>query len=30
MNNITWGDNKGTSYYETVAGGGGAVCYFWF
>ena len=26
MNNITWGDNKATSYYETVAGGAGAVC----
>lgn len=27
MNNITWGDNKATSYsyYETVAGGAGAV-----
>ncbi|CAF1096220.1 unnamed protein product [Rotaria sp. Silwood1] len=24
MNNITWGDNKATSYYETVAGGAGA------
>ncbi|CAF5042479.1 unnamed protein product, partial [Rotaria sp. Silwood1] len=23
-NNITWGDNKATSYYETVAGGAGA------
>jgi len=30
MNNITWGDNKATSYYETVAGGAGAVCHFWF
>lgn len=27
MNNITWGDNKATSYYETVAGGAGAVGY---
>ena len=26
MNNITWGDNKAMSYYETVAGGAGAVC----
>lgn len=25
MNNITWGDDKATSYYETVAGGAGAV-----
>jgi N-methylhydantoinase B/oxoprolinase/acetone carboxylase alpha subunit len=25
MNNITWSDNKATSYYETVAGGVGAV-----
>jgi N-methylhydantoinase B/oxoprolinase/acetone carboxylase alpha subunit len=25
MNNITWGDNQETSYYETVAGGAGAV-----
>ncbi|CAM2705572.1 unnamed protein product [Rotaria socialis] len=24
MNNITWGDNQATSYYETVAGGAGA------
>jgi N-methylhydantoinase B/oxoprolinase/acetone carboxylase alpha subunit len=30
MNNITWGDNKATSYYETVAGGAGAVCDFCF
>lgn len=28
MNNITWGDNKATSYYETVAGGAGAVSCF--
>jgi hypothetical protein len=28
MNNTTWGDNKATSYYETVAGGSGAVCDF--
>jgi N-methylhydantoinase B/oxoprolinase/acetone carboxylase alpha subunit len=28
MNNTTWGDNKATSYYETVAGGAGAVCDF--
>ena len=28
MNNITWGDNKATSYYETVAGGAGAVSLF--
>ena len=28
MNNITWGDNKAISYYETVANGADAVCDF--
>jgi N-methylhydantoinase B/oxoprolinase/acetone carboxylase alpha subunit len=28
MNNVTWGDDRATSYYETVAGGAGAVGFF--